>query len=89
MLGDLGVVDYALVCIEGVLLADLIGNEPQDGVGNHLEELALPEREVEVGLFPLGRGEVELERLSVDDVIEQVVLVGLQLTVLVVLIDDV
>ena len=89
VLGHLGVVHDALVGVEGVLLADLVSDEAQDGVGNHLEELALAEREVEVGLFPLGRGEVELERLGVDDVVEQVVLVGLQLSVLVVLVNDV
>lgn len=89
VLGDLRVVHDALVGVERVLLSNLIGDEPEDGVRDHLEEFALPEREVEVGFLPLGRGEVKLKGLSIDYVIEQIVLVGLQLSVLVVFVDDV
>lgn len=87
--GNLGIIHNAFVGIEGILLAKLFSNQVQDRVWDHGEELSLLEYEIEIGLFPLGRGEVEIKRLGVDDVIEEVVFVGFQLSVLVVFVDDV
>jgi hypothetical protein len=87
--GDLRVVYNPLVGIERILFADFISNEVQDRIWDHGEEFTLFEYEVKVGLFPLGRSEVELKRLGVDDLIEKVVFIGLKLSVLIVFIDDV
>ena len=57
--GDLGIIHNTLVGIKWIFLSDFLSNQMQDGIWNHGEKFSLLEDEVEIGLFPLGRREVE------------------------------
>lgn len=41
----------------------------------------------EIGFLPLGRGEIELQRFSIDYVVQHVVFVRLELTIFIVFVD--